>query len=296
VVLQEKTICVMKDPNDVIHQMEKIRYIFQHALYISTEQANPELQEHLESVDSEFRSVAYEGVAMGLAVKDLFEGTLQRWRVFMRNTRQEYLPHVHVGLGWAIAKQKLPSLIFIDSIQPLLRSRVIDGIGYYDGTFKQTQSVGNKLRPDCILLNDCSAYDQGLGRSLWYSCKGDVEKIKLMVQSFPESRQSHLWRGIGIASIFVGKCADSSLQMLKIAAANHSVQLGMGAAIVAKARMETKTITQDVDNACRKWCDLSAGQVTSIASNILSTNETDEYNLWLKKLESELSAGIWNLS
>jgi enediyne biosynthesis protein E3 len=298
VVLQEKTISVMKNPNDVTHQMEKIRYIFQHALYISTEQENVKLQEHLESVDPEFRAVAYEGVAMGLAVKDLFEGTLQRWRAFMRSSAQVFLPHVHVGLGWAIAKQKIPSLVFLDAMQPLLRSRVIDGFGYYDGTFKQLQAVANKTRPDCILSGDFSAYDQGIGRSLWYSHKGDVEKISATILTFTASRQPHLWRGVGIASIFVGKCASTTLEELMMAANHYKIQLGMGATIVAKARMETKTITHDVENACRKWCDRSTSEVISIASHVelASGNEIDGYNLWLRSLESELSTGIWNLS
>jgi hypothetical protein len=287
----------MNSHNDVTHQMEKIRYIFQHALYISTEQENPELQKHLESVELEFRAVAYEGVAMGLAVKDLFEGTLLRWHAFMRNSRHEFLPHIHVGLGWAIAKQKLPSLRCLDSIQPLLKSRVMDGFGYYDGTFKQIQSVKNKVRPACILPSDFAAYDQGLGRSLWYSNKGEVEKINAIIQEFPVGRQPHLWRGVGIASIFVGKFPDTSLEDLMIAASKNKIQLGMGAAIVAKARTETKTITQDVEKACRKWCEISVDQATSITTNIESINEReiDGYNLWLKGLESELSAGIWNL-
>jgi hypothetical protein len=170
--------------------MEKIRYIFQHALYISTEEENPKLQDHLGIVDLEFRSVACEGIAMGLAVKDFADGTLQRWRELMRVTATEYLPHIHVGLGWAVAKKKLPSLVFLNSIKPLLYAKVFDGHGYYDGTFKQVPSIVNKLRPDYIQQKDFSAYDQGLGRSLWYNHKGDIDKIKEVIDSRGRARRA----------------------------------------------------------------------------------------------------------
>jgi hypothetical protein len=177
-------------------------------------------------------------------------------------------------------------------------ARVLDGHGYYDGTFRQVRSVGSKERPDCIQQKDFSAYDQGLGRSLWYSNKGDIQKIKNTIQSFPADRQKHLWRGIGIASVFVGKCDATSLQMLMESAGNYKIQLAIGASIVAKARTETKTFTQDVENACRIWCTISADQARKLVAHaeLINEDQEDAYNLWLNSLEAELSTRIWNLS
>jgi hypothetical protein len=288
----------MENHGDVIHQMEKIRYIFQHALYISTDQENPSVKDHLENIDPEFRAVAYEGMAMGFAVKDLASGTLQRWREFVRSVDSLYLPHIHVGLGWAAAKQKLSSLMFLDTLEPLMFSRVLDGLGYYEGTFRQMQAVTNKLYPGCIQPKDFDAFDQGLGRSLWYSYKGDVEKIKDIVLGFDEARRPHLWRGIGIASVFVGKCDETSLETLLEAAFKNRYQLGIGAAIVAKARISTGTLTEDVERACRIWCNVSAAKAADIVTVAESSNRmnNNSYCLWISGMETELSTVILNLS
>src|SRR5258706_8350235 len=152
--------------------MEKIGYVFQQALYISTEKDALGIGEHLENVDLEFRAVAYEGIAMGLASKDLAGGALKLWHSFMRNSDLNYSPHVHVGLGWAIAKKKLSSLVLLETFEPLMLYRVLDGCGYYNGMFRQIQTIINAERPPNLQAKDFEAFDQGVGRSIWYISKG----------------------------------------------------------------------------------------------------------------------------
>src|SRR6478609_9132023 len=204
----------MMDHHSVENQLERIQNVFQQALYISTEKGDLVIQEHLKNIDQEFRAVAFEGVAMGLATKDFSDGTLQRWRSFMRASDQSYTPHVHVGLGWAIAKRKLSSLFFLDTLNSLMLYRVLDGCGCYDGIFKQIQTIHNKVRPEYIEADNVDAYDQGIGRSMWSICKGDSEKISNLIQGFPPLRQPDLWRGVGIACSFVGGCSESTLNAL----------------------------------------------------------------------------------
>jgi hypothetical protein len=284
----------MESHNDVMHQMEKIRYIFQHALYISTEQEDLSPKDHLDNVDQEFRAVAYEGIAMGLAVKDFADRSLKRWRNFVRSSDACYAPHVHVGLGWAAAKQRLSSLMFLDILEPLMLARVFDGLGYYEGTFRAQQALTKKIYPDCVQAENFAAFDQGLGRSLWYSAQGNVEKIKDAVKSFEESRQAHLWRGVGVAAVFVGKYSENQLYELLEAASINKIQLGIGAAIVANARISTGTLSEDVEQACRMWCNVSADKAMKIIGNVGS--QMKSHQAWLDGMETELSAVIFNLS
>lgn len=273
----------------VEHKLEKIQNVFQQALYISTEKGDLVIQEHLKNIGQEFRAVAFEGVAMGLALKDLVDGNLQRWRSFMRASDQSYAPHVHVGLGWAIAKRKLPSLIFLDTLNPLMLYRVIDGCGCYDGIFKQIQTVQNKVRPEYIEGKNVDAYDQGIGRSLWSICKGDSDNINDLIQSFSPSRHANLWRGVGIACSFVGGCSESTLNALFFSASNHSLQLALGAAIVAKSRIQTNSLTKDLELTCRTWCNHSVLQVRTIAEEPPYTIiPEDAYKQWLRKMETQL--------
>jgi hypothetical protein len=68
----------MRNQPSVEHKVEKIQNIFQQALSISAAKDDLVIQEHLKKIDPEFRAVAFEGVAMGIASKDLLDGNLQQ--------------------------------------------------------------------------------------------------------------------------------------------------------------------------------------------------------------------------
>ena len=279
----------MKNHHSVEHRIEKIRNVFHQTLYISTENDDLSIAKHLESIDLEFRAVAFEGVAMALASKDLAEGNLQRWRSFMRTSDQRYAPHLLVGLGWAIAKRKIQSLFFLDGLNPLMLYRVLDGCGYYDGMFKQNQVIHDKVRPEYIDENKIDAYYEGIGRSLWSICKGDSMKVNTLIQGFSPSHHADLWRGVGIACSFVGGCSETTLHELFSSASEHRLQLAVGAAIVAKSRIQTNSLTEDSELTCRVWCNLSAEQAKIVAEEPpYPIIPGDAYKQWLMKIEVRL--------
>ena len=207
----------------------------------------------------------------------------------MRASDQNYAPHVHIGLGWAIAKRKLSSLFFLDTLNSLMLYRVLDGCGCYDGIFKQIQTIHNKVRPEYIDEDNFDAYDQGIGRSLWSICKGDSEKISDLIEGFSPSRHRDLWRGVGIACSFVGGCSESTLNALFFSSADHSLQLALGAAIVAKSRIQTNSVTKDSEMTCSLWCNLSVLQARTIAEEPpYAIIPEDAYKQWLRKMEAQL--------
>lgn len=280
----------METHNDVVHQMEKIRHIFQQALYISTDQETLDATKHINSIDPEFRAIAYEGIAMGFALKDFAVGTLHQWRAFMRNSNPSYVPHVHVGLGWAIAKQRIPSLSFIDPFDRLMLFRVVDGCGYYDGTFRHQNTIINKERSTAIESKNFSAYDQGVGRSIWYHSKGNSAQAASVINGFDKARHADLWRGIGIACSFVGGFDKQMLRDLMTQASVHHRQLVIGAAFTARARIQTNSVTNDAELACRIWGNLSANEamVLTIETEPDPAIHENVYQTWVSKLEIEL--------
>lgn len=293
-VLYEKRIRLMESLHSVEFQIAKVKNVFQQALSISSEDDDLVIDEHLKNVEPEFRAVAYEGIAMGLVSNYLEEGTLQRWRTFMRNSDAAYLPHLHVGLGWAIAKRKLPSLFFLDTLNPMMLYRVIDGCGCYDGMFKQVQTIHNKVRPDCIEEKYFDAYDEGVGRSLWTVCNGNVEKISEIILGYPASRHQDLWRGVSIACSFVGGCNEATLRSLLALSGDHRLQLALGATIVAGSRIQTNTFTEHSELTWSVFCNLSSDEVMKIAREpVYAIVPYDAYKQWLNIMESRLVV-VWN--
>jgi enediyne biosynthesis protein E3 len=200
---------------------------------------------HLSSTDIYYRSVAFEGAAMGLALKGL-----SLWREFLLNDAAAHAVQVHIGLGWALAEmqhQVGEGLVWDDP------DSVLDGYGYYHGLFRRRLTIRSLGLPPGLIDAHLPAFDRGVGRSLWYISKGDVEQLKLMVQSFPSARQPYLWKGVGIAVAFVGGCTQDQLLSLRIASGSHSHSLLDGAERAFNSRRQAGTPTDVAASVLDHW-------------------------------------------
>lgn len=253
----------MQDPNIISIKMEKIKTLFQEAKDIALETNDiHSIIQKIKNSDNEFRSVTYEAISMALAEKDIAENNLLiNWKIFLTEYAQAHTLQFHVGLGWALAKENKDISPFLSDIEPFMVSRVLDGMGYYDGVFRQRQSIRLKKINDKINAEQLKHYDQGLGRSIWYTCSGDIIKCKELIDSFPPSRQSDLWRGLGIACVYVGGCDEKKLMEIYNLAGENQSQLTVSATLVSKGRFQSGTIMPDTELACKVWCNLSVNEI-----------------------------------
>jgi hypothetical protein len=212
---------------EVLLRIERIKSVFLDTqIFYSMHDNIDALIGYLENTETEFRSIAYESASMAIALKDLKNNEgLNTWLFYKNGPALAHKAQVHVGLGWAIAKLNLPFLAVVNKIDTSLYYRVADGCGYYDGSFKYKQTIMNQQLPGYLPEGIMSMFDQGVGRSLWYTCNADINKIRSMIKSFPAFREASLWRGIGIAVAYVGGCDDDTLKTLLQYAGTNRFQL-----------------------------------------------------------------------
>lgn len=270
--------------NIISGRMENIRIVFQDSKRFASEYENIDtLIKHLENLDSESRSVAYEGASMSLALKDFFAGnSLTLWNSLL-SVSSQHAGQIHIGLGWAIAEAKPDDLSFMNSINPKIEFRVWDGCGYYDGLFRQRQTIKNQTRQEYVSEKNFKAYDEGIGRSVWYNCKGDAIKVAEMIQTFSPPRHHDLWRGVGIACSYVGGGDESILKNIFSLAEKNAVQLCIGTSMVAKSRSLANTVTKDIELACNVWCHLSAHKAMVLA--VKAESGGDSFESFLSQME-----------
>ena len=278
---------------DIGQRIERIREIFQKNYAISTVQGNlNSLVGHLEKTENDYRSIAYEAASVAIAVKDFSNGsTLNYWRSFLKESASPHAAQVHAGLGWAMAQQRISVSPIIETLDPLMRFRMLDGWGYYDGIFRRRQIIGSQTFADDEENKFIRGYDQGVGRSLWYMSKGDYSIISEMIAKFSVPRHADLWRGIGIACAYVGGCDEFILRELFSLSFPYNTQLSVGAALVASSRNCAGTITNDIELACEILCKHSLQKVlfiTEKAEPSLVADSNDAYFIWLAKIEEEL--------
>jgi len=265
--------------NAALQKTEAIKRVFlETQLFYATHDSMPVLIEYLEHTEKEFCSIAYESASMLIALKD-FETDVfpDTWLLFANGPAAAHQAQVYVGLGWAIAKFNFPFLTAVKNIDTQFYFRIADGCGYYDGSFKTRRTVTNKELPDYLPAAAMPMYDQGIGRSIWYTQKADIHMIRSKIETFAANRHADLWRGVGIAVAYVGGCDDADLKTLFKYASTNCFQLACGAALAARSRTMANTMTADTDRCSRVWFGLSI------------TGNEEVYINWMMYIEDALS-------
>ena len=283
----------MTREQDIAQRMEIIMRIFSEAqTYCEKERVFINLALKLDETENEFRSVAYEAASMSIALDELEKDlSLSRWLEYKNGIGRKHASQVHAGLGWALAKRKISPAAILEKIDPLLQLKVIDGYGYYEGIFRHRSSVISKIIPAEIGAPLLPGFDQGIGRALYYNSKGMIDKIPAKISSFPETRQADLWRGVGMACIYVGGCDEKMFNDLFSLARKYAGQLTVSAALVSSARNDAESVTPYVHSACTYWCRCrfeNVIDVTARTASILPQND-NAYKEWMLAIADQLS-------
>jgi hypothetical protein len=244
----------------------------------------------LDQVELELRGFAYEGGAMALALLDrLAPWRRDRVRRFIADASEPHIYMAHVGIGWAAAR--LPGRLegVMEPLDPLLRWLVLDGYGFHEGFFHWPRCIRGQPYPKRVTGYARRAFDQGLGRSLWFVEGGEPLRIKETISQFPEARRCDLWSGAGLASTYAGQVCESELRCLKEASAPYQPQLAQGSAFAAKARVRAGNVSPYTESACRVLCGVSANEAalaTDAALENLPANQAEPaFEVWRRRIQ-----------
>ena len=251
----------------------------------------------LNRTEQDQRGFAYEGAAMGLALLD----SLSPWRnrrlqQFLHGPGKSHTYMIHVGVGWAIAR--VPWLRrrvdkVLNQFDPLLQWLILDGFGFQSAYFNWHRYVRQQAMPKSLSDYGLRAFDQGLGRSLWFVECGDVSRIPRTIAVFDPRRQPDLWSGVGLACAYAGGASDDGIEVLKSAAGRYLPEVAQGAAFAAKARERAGNRTSHTDSACRILCGVSAESAARITDEALAhlSNHANghAYEIWRKKIQNRFA-------
>jgi enediyne biosynthesis protein E3 len=234
-------------------KIEKVISTFRSAQELAENLAHDELIEKLNSYDPEFRSVAFEAASMAIAASDFQQSEIVQaslWKDFYSVHKVLYEVQLLTGFGWALASHQKKPADFLNQFDSLSAIRILDGYGYYYGLLRSRMCIADMQIPEDIHNDLQFAFDQGLGRRMWYIGKGDLERLMAMLKKFPEERKANLWRGIGTASAFVGGIDLKMYDELGRLSGNHKKQLTIGKLFAIRSRMQAKSITESIKIGC----------------------------------------------
>ncbi len=275
-----------------------------------------ELESRLNLIEQEMRGFAYEGATMAYTVLDAMSlGRGRRTRRLLWGPGRPHLFLAYIGIGFAMShlprplwKNVVPDLDGL-AYHPTMSWLAVDGYGFDQAYFHTRRWVDEQRRPAPYPWLGAPqyflrAFDQGVGRALWFIHGGQVQEVAAAVRRFATERQADLWSGVGLAATFAGGCPTGDLAVLRRIAAeddpDHETHLALGSVFAAKARTFSNFVPAHCEAALQAFTDLSVDAATALADDAAPEENTDatepRYEQWRRAIRSHVLSRSANVS
>lgn len=261
-VSQKEATSFSEGNSELWHHLEKVVFSALEGYHSTLDSSRMEVfVPQLEKVELEFRGYAYEGAAMGLTGLDCMLRWKNRLQAYIEGPGSPHIYMIHIGAGEALARLRQKPEPFIARMKDrVICWLVMEGYGFHEGFFRRQRYVMEKAIPQHLSAYARRIFDQGLGRSIWFTEGANAERAAAMVATFPRERQADLWIGIGVGSTYVGGVGRPVYEALREASGPYAAHMAVGAAFVAKGRQRASNQVPHTDVACEVLCGLSADE------------------------------------
>ena len=261
---------------------------------IATGQGDPAL-EQLSEFPQELRGFVVEGAAMGLALLDLVSPWRRRsFARFVAGAAEPYVYLAYVGAGWALARTSWRLIGRLGELDPLLRWLMMDGYGFHAGYFQPDCAIYRQRRPSLPHGYAQHAFDQGLGRALWFAMGASCESVRHWVEQFSPERRSDLWSGVGLAATYAGGASTTELRQLVSAASGSRLYVAQGAAFAAAAHLKAGSMPRHTEAACEALIGIKAEAAAAITANARPAPPGDalgvHYAAWRRGIRASIAS------
>jgi hypothetical protein len=242
--------------------------------------------QHVHRVAPDLRGFAVEGAAMGCAIADILPFRKQSLSEHLQTFERDFSYLTHVGAGWALARVPWRRAAIFALLDPLHYWLAYDGLGFHDTFFNHRRILAGWRRQATAYA--ARAYDQGVGRALWFVGGGSIVAAAELVCKFPGSRQGDLWSGLGLAVAYAGPADEAELVLARQISGEHGIHFGLGVAFACEARARARHIPPHTDLAARSLTGIGAAElsksVREARGNLpADTADTPAYEIWRRR-------------
>ena len=222
-------------------------------------------------VEPDLRGFAHEAAAMAFTVIDMSRFGRSRFlREYSENVRPDYAYLEYVGAGVACGALRRSCKRLRARLDPFTSWLVLDGRGFYDAFFRTSRTIGKKHVPRDLDAQSLQQYDAGIGRGLWFIECGDPQRLLETTSAFSNSRQPHVWAGLGLAVAYAGGVEGSVISELVSVSGQHREMLAQGVAIAAHARHRAGNNASHVDMASQVVWGCSSLELHQLAEKCIA--------------------------
>jgi hypothetical protein len=259
------------------------------------------LFDRLETIDIELRGFAFEGAGFGLALIDaLWPGPDHRLREYVSHPRNPFRHLIYTGAGAVLLCAPWRMKWFCARLEPLLAWLPAEGHGFFKGLLWWKTRLGDRPRPRGLHGHLLRAFDQGLGRSMWFLLEGNVDLIEREIQRFEPSRRKDAWVGLGLACGYAGGVDRETLKSLFERAGDHQPDLAVGIGIACYLRTTARIPGPNTELAASVIWDSTTEEVGTMFERSIpdayapaKTSNPDldhDFDVWRERVAGELIA------
>ncbi len=273
--------------------------------YAAEARTTDEGADRLDGVPAQYRGFAYEGAAMGFAVRDALPvGGAGKFTRFIAGPADDHIYMAYVGLGWAMARVPRFRWPKRDSTDPLLRWLVLDGYGFHQAYFRTDRYVHEHFQdprfpwpaggPAHERAYANRVIDQGIGRALWFVAGTDADLVATLIDKFPESRRPDLYSGAGLAATYAGGADEDELEVFLRRAGELRPQVAQGSAFAAEARVRAGLVVPHTHVATRVFCGMSPSEAARITHDVRPDQPVEgdlpAYEVWRQRIAEKFAS------
>jgi len=275
------------DPRHVkIKQLQRVAGLFLDGFGMAAGGTGSPLDRQLGTFAHVDRGVAFEGAAAGSAVSDLIRhGNHSESSLLLKNN-PNFSFLIFLGIGEALAQLKMPPQLCNSVANERWSGQIIEGYGFFDGYFNWYEAIVKQRYPIGLAPSLRAAYDQGLGRAIFFMTNCNPALMRDYISSFHITRRAEMWSGAGIPIAYVGGNSERELKKLLDFAGHYRAELMQGVLLGASARTQQALVPDHTEMACNIICGESA---------IVSVDYTDRLSQLLVNRE-QYSMFDWQLS
>jgi enediyne biosynthesis protein E3 len=243
-------------------------------------------------VSEDLRGFAAEGATMAVALSELLGIHTFPLRVWLTVIDREFTYLCHVGVGWALARVPCRQERIFEALDPIHYWLAYDGLGFHDAYFRTV-----RVRAGWRRIKDgygARAYEQGIGRALWFICGGDHRRAIAEIQRAPEETRGDLWAGLGLAITYAGRLRLAALLELGLSSGLYRLHLLQGAAFGAEARARAGHVPEYTSEAVETLTASPWPEVVAIVrterERLSNDGGSDEapYETWRRAVRARL--------
>lgn len=241
-------------------------------------------------VPAQVRGFAAEGAAMGTAVSDALPFRSPRFPRLIELLDAEFTYLLHVGAGWALARVPWRKRHILAPLNPLHRWLAYDGLGFHDGYFKPSDVLNGWRREPFGYA--ARAYDQGVGRALWFAGGGSVIWAADRIRRLTADRHEDLFSGLGLAMAYAGPTTTESVRQAIELAGREGPHLAQGIAFACEARARASFVPQATHTAAQALdfeASVLAALVRDARESLSDQDGEPRYEAWRRKVSKALA-------